>query len=70
MCKNYVIACTNDPLEVDKKCNDSLKFKKEGPCTGYPYTVEAVCDKATPLSVGNVLFNAFLGLAILALTSI
>lgn len=68
MCKSYVIACTNDPLEVDKKCNDSLKFKRDGPCTGFPYTVEASCDKGTALGAGGLLLNIVLGLITLALT--
>ena len=50
MCKNYVIACTNDPVQVNAMCNftdgPDAKFSKETPCTGFPYTVEGPCDAA------------------------
>jgi hypothetical protein len=54
MCKRYVIACTNDPNEVTKSCNDSTKFTMETPCTGYPYTVEAECDSGSILSLSGL----------------
>ena len=51
MCKAYVIACTNNPTEVTKMCNDTTFFSKQAPCTGHPYTVEAECDGVSALSV-------------------
>ena len=64
MCRDYVIACTNDENEVDKMCNDSTKFKKGAPCTGWPYTEEKECDSASTLSISSLLILAVSYMAI------
>ena len=64
MCRDYVIACTNDENEVNVMCNDSTKFSREAPCTGWPYTEEKECDAGSTLSFSALLVLCLSYLAI------